>query len=101
MSIPTTRAIRAHLASQGVRGKRLTDWSQFLAGLDWAIIKPLASMALHAGTHPALAAGLTARSTGDDHIRAALLGHLETKAGRDNRGTPSDGAPADTGPLPE
>lgn len=89
MSIPTTKAIKTKLAQRGVKHKDLDSWAAFLQGLNWNIINPLIKMAVNSKVHPALAAGLTARSTGDQTIKATLQAHLETKAGHDKGGAPS------------
>lgn len=80
MSKPTTKAIRAKLEQRGVPAANVNPWASFLTGLDWSIINPLVRMALDSGTHPALAAGLTARTTREENIAATLKTHLEAKA---------------------
>ncbi len=81
MSKPATKAIRARLAQRGVPDANLDTWARFLTGLDWAVINPLTKMSIGSGVHPALAAGMTARTTRDDTTRDLIVCHLEAKAG--------------------
>jgi hypothetical protein len=80
MSKPATKAIRTRLQQRSVPAKNLDTWARFLTCLDWQIINSLVRMALSSGTHPALAAGLTARTTRDENVKATLTTHLEAKA---------------------
>jgi hypothetical protein len=88
MTAPTKRVITDHLTRSGATKKQATTWAPFLHGLDWPILKPLVQMAINAHVHPALAAGMVARSTGDEHVRAILTTQLESKAGLSSKGTP-------------
>ena len=91
MSKPTKRVITDHLTRAGTTEKQAKRWGKFLHGLDWSIINPLVRMAIDAHIHPALVAGMTARSTRDENIRATLQAHLEAKAEALNEGTASAG----------
>lgn len=111
MSKPTVKVIAGHCTRAGATEKEAKTWARFLHGLDWPIIKPLVQIALNSHVHPALAAGMVARSTQDEDIRATLVAHLEAKAAREDQDTPCpycsnpegwdacpvhrDGAPAD------
>lgn len=80
MTKPTAKVITDHCTRAGTTEKQAKLWAKFLHGLDWNIIKPLVQMSTSTGTHPALAAGMVARSTQDGNVRAALTAHLEAKA---------------------
>lgn len=88
-SPPTKRVIADHCTRAGVTEKQAKTWAAFLHGLDWPIIKPLVHMARSAHTHPALAAGMVARSTQDAAIRNTLVAHLESKGPTQQEGTTS------------
>lgn len=79
MTAPTKRVITDHLTRAGAPKQHAKTWAAFLHGLDWPIIKPLVRIAIASNIHPALAAGMTARTTSDENIRALLLAHLQTK----------------------
>lgn len=99
MTKPTVKVITDHCARAGASAKQAKAWAKFLHGLDWPVIKPLVQIALGSRTHVALAAGMIARSTQDEHTRAILTGHLETKAGTQQQGTgETSGTP--TAPAP-
>lgn len=80
MTAPTKRVIRDHLKRKGVKDRYLTSWADFLHGLDWPAIRPLAQIAAHTHVHPAIAAAKTIQFTQDENMRALLQGHLESKA---------------------
>lgn len=80
MASPTRKVIQAHCARAGATEQQAKTWAAFLHGLDWPIIKPLVQMARGTGAHPAIAAGITARTTQDHGIRDLLVAHLEAKA---------------------
>jgi hypothetical protein len=92
MTAPTKRVIATHLKGKGATTKQADTWASFLHGLDWAVIKPIAQIAINSHVHPALAAGMVARTTSDEDIRATLQAHLESKAGALNEGTTSAGS---------
>lgn len=94
MTKPTKRVIADRLARAGATAKQAKQWAKFLHGLDWSIINPLVRMAIDAHVHPALVAGMTARSTRDESIGATLRAHLEAKAEALNEGTTPAGTPA-------
>lgn len=91
MTKPTPKVIHGHCARAGVTEKQAKAWAKFLHGLDWPIIKPLVHMAHSSHTHPALAAGMVARSTQDEAIRRTLVTHLESKGPAQQEGAPSQG----------
>jgi hypothetical protein len=80
MTAPTKRVITDHLTRAGAPKQQIKTWAAFLHGLDWPIINPIVRMAIASHAHPALAAGMVARSTRDENIRATLTTHLESKA---------------------
>lgn len=93
MTAPTKRVIADHLTRAGATPQQAKQWATFLHGLDWPIIKPLTQMAINTHMHPALAAGMVARSTRDENIKATLQGHLETKGAALTEGIPPTEAP--------
>lgn len=80
MTTPTRRVIADHCTRAGANTKQATAWAGFLHGLDWPTIKPLVQIARNSNVHVALAAGMAARSTQDETVRATLTAHLEAKA---------------------
>lgn len=80
MTQPTVKVIADHCTRAGATEKQAKQWAKFLHDLDWDTIKPLTQMALASNVHPALAAGMAARSTSDETVRATLIAHLEAKA---------------------
>lgn len=77
---PTVKVITNHCTRAGATEKKAKAWAKFLHGLDWDTIKPLVQIARNSKVHVALAAGMAARSTSDETVRATLVTHLEAKA---------------------
>lgn len=75
MSTPTLADIQQWLPAT----KGQTDWANFLHGLPWHIIRPLVQIAVNSHTHPALALGTVAITTGDAEIRRVAHDHLAAK----------------------
>lgn len=88
MTSPTRKVITDHCTRAGATVKQAKQWASFLHGLDWPLIKPLVQIALGSRAHVALAAGMVARSTQDENIRAILTTHLETKGAAQQEGAP-------------
>lgn len=80
---PTRKVLADHLTRAGIPTKHVKTWAAFLHGLDWDTVKPLTQIALNAGVHPALAAGVVARETQNETIRDILITHLEAKRADD------------------
>lgn len=82
---PTLPELRAWLTQH----HHPEDWTDFLTGLPWHIIKPGVQIAGASKIHPAIALASAAMYTGDQQIRDTIRQHL---AGRDlGTGTPDPG----------
>lgn len=73
---PTADQITTWLADQ----QHPETWAEFLTGLPWQIIHPIAKMAGASKVHPALALGMVALHTGDPQVAQAARAHLAAKA---------------------
>lgn len=93
MTEPTVKVITDHCTRAGATEKQAKAWARFLHGLDWDTIKPLVTMSAKARVHPAIAAPMAARSTGDEQMRSLLEGHIESKAPTSGQHGPTPGAP--------
>jgi len=80
MTKPTKRVIRDHLQRIGVKSRYRHAWADFLHGLEWQQLRPLAQIAVNTHVHPAIAAAKIIQFTQDNDVRALLQGHLESKA---------------------
>lgn len=75
MTTPTQHEIQQWLPT----AKGQTDWASFLDGLPLHIIRPLVQIAVNSHTHPALALGTVAITTGDPEVRRVAQQHLAAK----------------------
>jgi hypothetical protein len=80
MSVPTQPEIRQYLTSRHAPAR----WADFLAGLSWQHLRPLVTIAINTGTHPALALGAAIRYTSDAAFREVGTTHLQRKASSDD-----------------
>lgn len=76
-AIASREDIAAYLARDTHLDATTADgWAAFLAGLPWRYVRPIVTIAVNTGNHPALALSTAAAFSEDAAFKAAAKSHL-------------------------